>query len=126
MSIVLEIKKIIAKTLKELYDFDVAEQDLTINSTKPEFEGDYTLVMFSFIKQLKKSPEQLGNEIGEALVKANPEVFTAHNTIKGFLNLTVSDSYWLNFLRTNYAKAKFGSSPANGQKVMVEFFAQHQ
>ena len=121
MSIVLEIKKIIAKTLKELYDFDVAEQDLTINSTKPEFEGDYTLVMFSFIKQLKKSPEQLGNEIGEALVKANSEVFTAHNTIKGFLNLTVSDSYWLNFLRTNYAKAKFGSSPANGQKVMVEY-----
>ena len=54
MSIVLEIKKIIAKTLKELYDFDVAEQDLTINSTKPEFEGDYTLVMFSFIKPLKK------------------------------------------------------------------------
>ena len=121
MSIVLEIKKIIAKTLKELYDFDVAEQDLTINSTKPEFEGDYTLVMFSFIKQLKKSPEQLGNEIGEALVKANSEVFTAHNTIKGFLNLTVSDSYWLNFLRTNYAKAKFGSSPGNGQKVMVEY-----
>lgn len=121
MSIVLEIKKIIAKTLKELYDFDVAEQDLTINSTKPEFEGDYTLVMFSFIKQLKKSPEQLGNEIGEALLKANPAVFTAHNTIKGFLNLTVADSYWLNFLQINYAEPKFGSNPANGQKVMVEY-----
>ncbi len=121
MSIVLEIKKLVAKTLKELYDFDFAEHDLTINSTKPEFEGDYTLVMFSFIKQLKKSPEQLGNEIGEALVKVNPEVFTAHNTIKGFLNLTVADTYWFNFLHSNYAQPKFGSNPANGQKVMVEY-----
>ncbi len=121
MSIVNEIKGFVVTVLKDLYRFDVAEQDLTINSTKPEFEGDYTLVMFSFIKQLKKSPEQLGSEIGEALVKANPEVFTAHNTIKGFLNLTVSDKYWLIFLQTNYAAPKFGSSPANGQKVMVEY-----
>ena len=121
MSIVNEIKGFVAIVLKDLYQFDVAEQDLTINITKPEFEGDYTLVMFSFIKQLKKSPEQLGNEIGEALVKVNPEVFTAHNTIKGFLNLTVADTYWFNFLHSNYAQPKFGSSPANGQKVMVEY-----
>ncbi len=121
MSIVNEIKKLVAITLKELYGFEVAEKDLTINSTKPEFEGDYTLVMFSFVKQLKKSPEQLGNEIGEALVRTNPEIFTAHNTIKGFLNLTVADTYWLKFLNTNYSSPKFGSSPANGQKVMVEY-----
>lgn len=121
MSIVNEIKKLVAITLKELYGFEVAEHDLTINSTKPEFEGDYTLVMFSFVKQLKKSPEQLGNEIGEALVRTNPEIFTAHNTIKGFLNLTVADTYWLKFLNTNYSSPKFGSSPANGQKVMVEY-----
>ncbi|MEO7529654.1 MAG: arginine--tRNA ligase [Chitinophagaceae bacterium] len=121
MSIVIEIKRFVTTVLKDLYEFDVAEQDLTINSTKPEFEGDYTLVMFSFIKQLKKSSEQLGSEIGEALLKANPEIFTAHNTIKGFLNLTVSDKYWLDFLQKNYAAPTFGSSPANGQKVMVEY-----
>jgi len=121
MSIVNEIKGFVATVLKDLYQFDVAKQDLTINSTKPEFEGDYTLVMFGFIKQLKKSPDQLGSEIGDALLKANPAIFTAHNTIKGFLNLTVADTYWLNFLQANYAVPKFGSSPANGQKVIVEY-----
>ena len=121
MSIVNEIKGFVATVLKDLYQFDVAKQDLTINSTKPEFEGDYTLVMFGFIKQLKKSPDQLGSEIGDALLKENPAIFTAHNTIKGFLNLTVADAYWLDFLQKNYAETKFGSSPANCQKVIVEY-----
>ncbi|MBS1610691.1 MAG: hypothetical protein JSS70_18420, partial [Bacteroidetes bacterium] len=53
-----KIKTIAAKALKDLYDFSISEAELTINTTKPEFEGDYTLVLFSFIKQLKKSPEQ--------------------------------------------------------------------
>ncbi len=121
MSIVNEIKGLVGTVIKDLYQVEVPEQNLTINSTKPEFEGDYTLVMFAFVKQLKKSPEQLGNEIGEALVKNNPEIFTAHNTIKGFLNLTVADKYWLNFLNKNFADVKFGSAQSNGRKVMVEY-----
>lgn len=121
MSIVNEIKGLVGAVIKDLYQVEVPEQNLTINSTKPEFEGDYTLVMFAFVKQLKKSPEQLGNEIGEALVKNNPEIFTAHNTIKGFLNLTVADKYWLNFLNKNFADVKFGSAQSNGRKVMVEY-----
>ena len=121
MSIVSQIKPLVVKALKDLYGQDFTEQELTINNTKPEFEGDYTLVLFSFVKQLKKSPEQLGSEIGEALVKASPDIFTAYNIIKGFLNLTIADNYWINFLKTNYAAPKFGSKPANGQKVMVEY-----
>ena len=121
MSIVSQIKPLVVKALKGLYGQDFTEQELTINTTKPEFEGDYTLVLFSFVKQLKKSPEQLGNEIGEALAKASPDIFTAHNVIKGFLNLTVADNYWIDFLQTNYTQPKFGSKPANGQKVMVEY-----
>jgi len=121
MSIVLEIKVKVAAVLKELYGFETTDTELTINSTKPEFEGDYTLVMFSFVKQLKKSPEQLGNEIGEALVKASPELFTDFNVIKGFLNLTVADNYWINFLQSNYQQPRFGFKSPNGQKVMVEY-----
>jgi len=133
MSIVSEIKPLVVKELKNLYgqdptvpaDGQVAiafqESELTINNTKPEFAGDYTLVLFSFVKQLKKSPEQLGNEIGEALVKANPDIFTAYNVIKGFLNLTISDNYWLGFLQSNFSNTKFGNQPANGRKVMVEY-----
>lgn len=121
MSIVPEIKVKVAAVLKELYGIEITETELTINSTKPEFEGDYTLVLFSFVKSLKKSPEQLGNEIGDALVKAHPALFTGYNVIKGFLNLTVADSYWISFLQSNYNQPRFGSKPANGQKVMVEY-----
>lgn len=121
MSIVTTIKEKVATELKTLYGQDFAAADLTINSTKPEFVGDYTLVLFSFVKQLRKSPEQLGQEIGDALVKANPNLFTAFNVIKGFLNLTVSDAYWHRFLLDNYANKHFGQLPANGKKVMVEY-----
>jgi arginyl-tRNA synthetase len=121
MSIVSQIKPLVVKELKDLYGQEFGESELTINTTKPEFEGDYTIVLFSFVKQLKKSPEQLGREIGENLAKNNPDIFTAYNVIKGFLNLTISDSYWINFLRKNYQDGKFGSKPANGQKVMVEY-----
>jgi arginyl-tRNA synthetase len=121
MSIVSEIKPLVAKALKELYNYDSAETDLTINTTKPEFEGDYTLVMFSFVKQLKKAPEQLGKEIGEYLTKNNPAIFTSSNVIKGFLNLTVADNYWVNFLQTNFSEKKFGSRSANNRTVMVEY-----
>ncbi|NOT51442.1 MAG: arginine--tRNA ligase [Chitinophagaceae bacterium] len=121
MSIISQIKPLAVKALKDLYNYDIAGPDLTINTTKPEFEGDYTLVMFSFVKQLKKSPEQLGNEIGEHLTKSNPEIFTAFNVIKGFLNLTVADNYWINFLQSNFSSKDFGSKPGNGETVMVEY-----
>jgi Arginyl-tRNA synthetase len=101
MSIVSEIKPLVAKTLKDLYGQEFNETDLTISGTKPEFEGDYTIVLFSLVKPLKTSPEKLGMELGEALVKANPALFTAFNVIKGFLNLTVADNYWTGFLDKN-------------------------
>ena len=121
MSIVSRIKPLILQALKDLYGQTFNETYLTINPTKPEFEGDYTLVLFSFVKQLKKSPEALGSEIGEVLIKADPEIFTRYNVIKGFLNLTISDNYWIDFLQTNYASKKFGCKEANGEKVMVEY-----
>jgi arginyl-tRNA synthetase len=121
MSIVNEIKPLVVKTLKELYDQDFPEADLTINSTKPEFEGDYTLVLFSFVKQLKKSPEALGKEIGEALIKNHADLFTSFNVIKGFLNLTISGNYWTGFLQKNYTDKRPGWREANGQRIIVEY-----
>lgn len=121
MSIVNEIKPLVQATLLELYGYSATEKDLTINSTKPEFEGDYTLVLFSFVKQLKKSPEQLGEELGTALVQKSPALFTAYNVIKGFLNLSVADQYWTGFLNTHYGQTRFGSKPPAAKKVMVEY-----
>lgn len=115
------IKLSVLKALKELYQLELTPDSLTINSTKPEFEGDYTLVLFSFVKQLKRSPEQLGEEIGQFLLKAEPDFYTSWNLIKGFLNLTISDAYWISILEKNYADTEFARQPANGQKVMVEY-----
>ncbi len=121
MSIAERIKPLAAKALKDLYDYNISTEDITINSTKPEFEGDYTMVLFSFVKQLKKSPEQLGKELGENLVTGNPDIFSKYNVIKGFLNLTIKDDYWLSFLNNNYNNTDFGKSDPSGKKVMVEY-----
>jgi arginyl-tRNA synthetase len=121
MDIVSKIKDTVKQALNELYDHQADSGGITVNETKPEFEGDYTIVLFSFVKILKKSPEQLGNELGTWLVKNSASLFTGFNIIKGFLNLTVADSYWVNFLQQNFSDSKFGYKPANGKKVMVEY-----
>src|SRR6478735_8138283 len=121
MSIAEQIRKASKNTLQELYSLTIDEKDIQINETKPEFEGDYTLVLFSFIKQLKKSPEQLGKEIGDHLINNNPDLFSAYNLIKGFLNLTVQNNYWVEFLQKNYADLNFGKKKNTVNKVMVEY-----
>ena len=121
MSIVMQIKPLVVKALKELYNFDIEEADLTINTTKPEFEGDYTVVLFSFIKSLKRSPEQIGKELGDHLTSQHATIFHAYNVIKGFLNLVISNDYWINFLQTNFLATQFGVKPSNGITVIVEY-----
>lgn len=116
-----QIKPFVIKALKELYGEDFAESELTITATKPEFEGDYTLVLFSFVKQLRRSPEHLGKEIGEYLKKMSPEFFSSYNVIKGFLNITLSDDHWIIFLRENFPNKTFGLKEPVGNKVMVEY-----
>ena len=121
MSIVKQIKPLVTKALKELYNFDIDENDLTINATKPEFEGDYTLVLFSLVKSIKKSPEQIGKELGGHLTGQHATLFHSYNVIKGFLNLTISNDYWVNFLQTNFLATQFGTKPSNGIRVIVEY-----
>src|SRR6185436_10960753 len=121
MSIAEQIRKASKKTLQELYSLTIDEKDIQINETKPEFEGDYTLVLFSFVKQLKRSPEQLGKEIGELLVKNNPDLFSSFNVIKGFLNLVILDNYWTNFLQSNYSNKSIGIRPSNNKTIIVEY-----
>ena len=121
MSIVNQLKNAVIQSVERLYQHSLTPAELTINTTKPEFEGDYTVVLFSFVKQLKKSPEQLGQELGADLVANNPALFTGHNVIKGFLNLSIADNYWADFLQTTYSSKTFGDLPANGQRVIMEY-----
>ncbi|HVF97878.1 MAG TPA: arginine--tRNA ligase, partial [Flavisolibacter sp.] len=99
---------------------DLAPADVSVSQTKPEFDGDYTVVLFTLVKSLRKSPEALGKELGEHLVAANGNLFTAFNVIKGFLNLTVADNYFVTYLQQNGAKDLLLPS-YNGKKIMVEY-----
>lgn len=121
MSIVSEIKCIAIKALSSLYNINVEENAVTINETKPEFEGDYTIVLFMFTKPTRKSPDMLGKEIGDYLVHQQAAVISGYNVIKGFLNLTISENYWLQFLSSNYQNLSYGLQKNNSNRVMVEY-----
>ena len=121
MDIISQIRNATGQTLLDSYQYTIAPENVQVNETKPEFEGDYTVVLFPFSKPLKKTPEGLGNELGTALLARYPQLFSAFNVIKGFLNLTVSDVYWTSFLSNNHANERFGQKESNGHKVMVEY-----
>ena len=121
MSLTNTIKQVTTTAIEELYHVTIAESAILVNATKPEFEGDYTVVLFAFVKQLKKSPDALGQELGNYLVSNNPSLFSSFNVIKGFLNLSVVDSYWISFLQSQYTNATYGIAPMNGEKVMIEY-----
>lgn len=121
MAITTLLKQAASKALAALYQFELAEKDILINQTKPEFEGDYTIVLFSFVKQLKKSPDALGMEIGDWLKKNESHIIVNYNVIKGFLNLSIANSYWTDFLQKHFSDLSFGRQPVNGQRVMVEY-----
>lgn len=121
MSIAAVIQKAVLETLSSLYGQTFSEKDFQINQTKEEFEGDYTIVLFALVKSLKKSPETIGNELGQALTQNHIDLFTSFNIIKGFLNLTITDTYWIELLNKNHNDICYGKQAMNGKKVMVEY-----
>ncbi len=121
MAIQQQIQQQAIRSLEQLYGKTFTAKDFQINKTKPEFEGDYTVVLFSLLKPLSKSPDALGNELGKHMVENASTLFTSYNIIKGFLNLTVADTYWLQILTQNYNDVCFGKGALKHQKVMVEY-----
>ena len=115
------LKSLVSKSVNTLYNQAFPENIFQINLTKPEFEGDYTVVLFSLVKSLKTNPDALGNALGNHLTSTYPELFTGYTLIKGFLNLTIADGYWINILVTHYNDVQFGKLPFTGKKVMVEY-----
>jgi arginyl-tRNA synthetase len=115
------IKHQIAAALKHLYQIEVIDNQIVVENTKPEFEGDFTYVVFSILKQSKKGPEQTAQEIGEYL-KTNFSQLASFNVIKGFLNLSINNQFWFEFLNNAYNNKDFGFTFAHsGQKILVEY-----
>ncbi len=121
MSFTSFIESAAIKSLSELFEKEFSSKDFQINETKPEFEGDYTIVLFALVKTLKKSPEILGNELGHYLLQNYPAFFSSYNVIKGFLNLTITDAQLIQLLSENFNDKCFGKKPLNLEKVMVEY-----
>lgn len=115
------IKEKAIEALSALYQTTFSEKDFQVNTTKPEFTGDYTIVLFSLVKPLKLSPDLLGNQLGQKLMDSNPDLFTSFNIIKGFLNLEVNATVLVELLNKHYQDTCFGKAPMNGKKVMVEY-----
>jgi arginyl-tRNA synthetase len=108
-----------AQVFQNLFGSEVAESAVTINLTKKEFVGDYTVVTFPLIKLSKKSPEETGRLIGDAL-KEKLDMIAKYNVVKGFLNISFTDQFWsqrLQEINTN----NFTAFPANGKKVLLEY-----
>ena len=79
MSLAATIKEATAKAIEDIFKLPAFADDVLVNQTKPEFEGDYTVVLFSFIKKFSTSPEKLGKEIGTWLIEHNADFFTSFN-----------------------------------------------
>jgi arginyl-tRNA synthetase len=108
------------KAIKQLYQTDVAPAAISLQETRKEFEGQITIVTFPFTKFSRKGPEQTGAEIGEYLKNEIKEI-AAFNVIKGFLNISISDEYWIGQLYNGILPDDFAVAKPNGQKVMVEY-----
>lgn len=115
-----ELKQEIVKAFKSLFDFELDADSFSLQPTRKEFEGTHTLVTFSYLKQTKKGPEESGQLIGEYL-KSHTSLVSDYNVVKGFLNLSISDSTWLSAFDKIHRDEHFGTFSRNGQKVMVEF-----
>lgn len=108
--------------LKALYGQDVPAAQVQLQKTKKEFEGHLTLVVFPFLRMSKKGPEQTAQEIGEYLLANEPAV-SAFNVIKGFLNLTIASSAWIDLLNVVHADPHYGIVTAgeDAPLVMIEY-----
>ena len=116
------LQQAVADALKRLYGMEVAPATVVLQATKKEFAGDYTVVVFPYVKQARKSPEQLANELGAAVKEAVAEV-ADYNVIKGFLNFVVDDSYWVRFVTAEATDANYGLKQAQPDEspVVVEY-----
>lgn len=110
------IKSGIAEAIASLYGETVDAETLKLESTNPDFKGDFTFVCFPYVRLSKKKPEDTAAEIG-ALLKESIQQVDGFNVVKGFLNIEISDIYWLE----RFAVHELGISRKNSGKVMVEY-----
>ena len=111
------ITSVVARATEELYG---VSDNLQIQKTRKEFEGDYTVVVFPLLRASKKSPEATATELGEKITSTTPEI-KSFNVIKGFLNLVVDSSFWSARFSEIIATENFGMAEPSGRTIMIEY-----
>ena len=122
MNLEITLAQSVAEAIKQLYGAVVETEKIQLQKTRKEFEGDFTLVVFPFLALSKKRPEETAQEIGEQLKNSLP-IIKSFNVVKGFLNLAIAPSYWVELLKHIDATDKWGTIPATEESplVMVEY-----
>lgn len=113
------LQQVIKSGIKAVFDYEVADSQLIVSPTKKEFDGEYTFVVFPLVKALKSNPAEIAAKLGDHL-KEKAGFILDYNVVKGFLNLSLADTYWLDTLK-EVRIPTHGQLPANGQKFMVEY-----
>ncbi|MGV8879039.1 MAG: arginine--tRNA ligase [Sphingobacteriaceae bacterium] len=108
------------QAVQELYRTEIKAADVTLQETRKEFEGQVTVVTFPFVKFSRKSPEQTGQDIGAFISQCLADV-SDFNVVKGFLNISLSDNFWLATFQEIMVTPDYGQFSLNGQKIMVEY-----
>jgi arginyl-tRNA synthetase len=110
----------VQQALSQIYNLN--NPGISFQKTRKEFEGDFTLVTFPYTKETKRSPEQLGQELGEFLLKNNDQV-SAFNVVKGFLNISLSNKFWLSYFRSvkDLATIGYKKEKSSGRTIMLEY-----
>jgi arginyl-tRNA synthetase len=106
--------------LNQCFGIDGSDQEITLQTTRKEFAGEFTVVTFPLTRPAGKKPEQIGEELGQFLVREVKEV-ADYNVIKGFLNLVITDRFWIAFLLNEAADDDFGHGSPKQERVVVEF-----
>ncbi|MDJ1499233.1 arginine--tRNA ligase [Xanthocytophaga agilis] len=110
----------ISQALSELFSIHVPSEEVLLQATRKDFEGSHTFVTFQIAKQVRKSPVEVGQQLGDYLQQKGTAV-SRFNVVQGFLNLVLSDAVWIELFKSIQANTSYGFQPANGQKVMVEY-----
>ena len=114
------LRELFIKSFKTLYGQEPPVQQVNFQKTRPEFEGDMTIVVFPFGKLAGRNPEQLANEMGTEMIKES-DMIAKFTVVKGFLNLLISDKFWMDFFKANHEDRSFGRKPVSGKNVVIEY-----
>ena len=115
------IQNKIVEGFKQIFDIEISCEQVTFQRTKKEFEGDFTVVVFPFVRMTKKSPAETGELLGGYLLN-NLEEIAAYNVIQGFLNIVIKPFYWKRFVYTEVENPLFGKSRCKtNETVVVEY-----